>query len=96
MQRVLKGGDQAMGNINRLDTDNTDWLNRREKHDGAICDFLSTLPPSSTVSQILVDDVPIGVTTFINLNRDTNLAYFISIVGSTIIVDCDSISQVIF
>jgi len=85
-----------MGNMNRMDTDNTDWLNDGDKHDGPICDFLSTLPPSSTVSLILVDDVPIGVTTFINVNTDTNLAYFTSTVGNTLIVDCDSISQVIF
>lgn len=96
MQRDLKGGDQAMGNMNRMDTDSTNWLNSGSKHNGPICEFLSTLPPNSTLSEILVDDVPFTVTAFINLNTDTNLAYFTSITGTTLIVDCDSISQVIF
>jgi hypothetical protein len=40
--------------------------------------------------------VPYAVTTFINVNLDKNLAYFTSTIGTILIVDCDSISQVIF
>ncbi|HEX5564332.1 MAG TPA: hypothetical protein VFX34_05195 [Sporosarcina sp.] len=66
------------------------------KLDGNICELLSTLPPNSTVAEILVDGLPFAVTAFVNLNTDTKLAYFTSVIGTTLIVDCDSISQVIF
>ncbi|WP_432357243.1 hypothetical protein [Sporosarcina sp. UB5] len=62
-----------------------------------IYDILSTLPAgTTTISQIQVDDVLVDVTSFINLNRTENLAYFTSPIGTTLIVDCHKISLLVF
>ncbi|MFS0689218.1 hypothetical protein AB1K89_08255 [Sporosarcina sp. 179-K 8C2 HS] len=83
-----------MGSLNGME--NADWLNDGNRHTGQICNFLSTLPPGSTVTDILVDDVSFAVSSFVNVNTDTNLAYFTSVTGTTLIVDCNRISQIIF
>lgn len=85
-----------MFNMHEMEMDNSHGSEQEGMRDGHICDLLSTLPPNSTLSEILVDGVPFAVSAFVNVNRDTNLAYFTSVIGTTLIVDCDSISQLIF
>lgn len=91
-----KGGDQAMGNMHGMEMENSQRRKQDGVHNEHICELLSTLPPNSTLSEILVDGVPFAVSAFINTNTDTNLAYFTSVIGTTLIVDCNRISQVIF
>ncbi|MFC5604208.1 hypothetical protein [Sporosarcina koreensis] len=85
-----------MGSMHEVEMGNFYEQSRKGKGDASICQLLSTLPPNTTVAEILVDGLPFAVSAFVNLNTDTKLAYFTSVVGTTLIVDCDSISQVIF
>lgn len=90
-----------MGDRNWMETDILESSNRLEgkahrKKEGPICELLSTLPPNSTLTEILVDGVPFTVSAFINVDTDRNLAYFTSVIGTTLIVDCHRLTQVIF
>lgn len=85
-----------MGNMHEEEMGNLYRYSRSVEQDGSMYKLLSTLPPNTAVAEILVDGLPFLVTTFINVNTDTKLAYFTSVIGTTLIVDCDSISQVIF
>lgn len=57
----------------------------------AICDLLETIPPSSTLSSIIVDRYQQSVASLITIDREKSLAYF-NFGGSTVIVDCNKIS----
>ncbi len=61
----------------------------------SICEFLSTLPPHYSISEIIVDGVSESVNYFITLDSSTNLAYFSSVSGGLVIADCRRISQVV-
>lgn len=82
---LREGGEQAMSNTTRPG-----------RNDAPICELLMNLPPLTALTEVVVDGIPFAVTSFININSDTNLAYFLSTVGTTLIVDCDSLSQVSF
>ncbi|PEK99093.1 hypothetical protein [Bacillus sp. AFS017336] len=60
----------------------------------SICEFLSTLPPQYPINEIIVDGVSESVNFFITFDSSTNLAYFSSVSGGLVIVDCRRISQV--
>jgi hypothetical protein len=61
-----------------------------------ICRLLGTLPPQYPVESIVVDGFEEDVNAFVNLEEDTNLAYFTEPGGGLVVADCRRISQIDF
>lgn len=60
----------------------------------AICQLLQTIPPNYPVENLFVNGVNItGVTTFVNVDPNTGLAYFIN-GDSSVVVDCTGIDAI--
>lgn len=65
------------------------------KNTEAICQLLSNLPPQTAVEAVVVNGAIIGVTAFLNLDEENNLAYFMN--GTSLAVyDCKDINMVQF
>ena len=61
-----------------------------------ICDLLASLPPQYPVESIVVDGFEEDVNAFVNLNRDTNLAFFTEDGGGLVVADCRRITLIDF
>lgn len=61
-----------------------------------ICALLATLTINQRVDEIVVDGFSEAVFRFLNLDEDSNLAYFSSVDGGLVVADCRRISLVDF
>lgn len=61
-----------------------------------ICDLLETLPTGYPLQAIIVDGNRLEVTRFVNIDAETDLAYFIQANGGLVVADCMRISSVDF